>query len=193
MENKMIFKRSEAVVKRIIELHNLNIGLKDKVERFYEFCPELDDYYYGTIVTIFENALPLVKGVQLTTSKINSDTEYEITMSIRMPYKEALSMEVQMAWLRVMGICGGFALQPWYTSKSTAPSLTEGQQNLWEIYIKELSEAGKLEEYNLSLSELGSICGFWVYPVEYGVTINKPNGTREWNEATGIILGKYTK
>lgn len=192
MGSQMNFNSNEDVVKKIVELYNLNIGLSDKINQFYEFCPKLKEHnYYGDIVTIFENPLPIVKGVQLTTSQVDSLTEHEKTLIIQMPEKEALSTKVQMAWMRIMGFHGKFELQTWFTSKQ-ATRLTPGQENLWKIYLGELSDI-KCAEYNSLLEEQRHTCGYWVYPIEYGMIINEPNETREWNEAVGIILGEYIK
>ena len=105
--------------------------------------------------------------------------------------KEALSDEVQMAWMYVLGGNAAFELEPWFISTSAA-NLKEGQKNLWEKYKKKLSDV-KVGEYNILLQEYGDKAGYRVYLTECEMTVQEPNDTREWNEVTGIILGEFKR
>ena len=185
MENKELIAKIE-------ELYYKDIKIEDKASLVMDFCPNLvRQGYYGNLKSIFSNPLPIVKGVQITTTQIGVKSQYIQKMITQMPDKEALSDEVQMAWMYVLGGNAAFELEPWFISTSAA-NLKEGQKNLWEKYKKKLSDV-KVGEYNILLQEYGDKAGYRVYLTECEMTVQEPNDTREWNEVTGIILGEFKR
>ena len=174
---------------KVIEyLHKQNMSADEKYEELIKLCSTLKGVdYKEDIKIIFESPLPLVKGVCFITENFAPKrTSGNVrTLITELPEKQALTAEVQMAWMRVLGINGKFVLDRWYISK-----VLDQHKKLYTKYYNSLSMEQQ-EKYKEFVSVNKEILGYRVleyFPLDYTDT-EAGNRCSNWYIATGIILG----